>query len=135
MRLVLRRGPFFSLLLALTLPLAACDSGGSDSGSNFIGDWEVVSSEGAFDVGNVWTITRGRVTIRDVGTTCSRNTYTVQNIDGNTLTFESDGDVVVSFEGSGDEVTATIEQAPSSTQWQNSDEAMLQATDNVPDCD
>lgn len=41
MRKVLRRGLFLSLLLALVFPLVSCDSGGSNSSPDWVGNWEI----------------------------------------------------------------------------------------------
>jgi hypothetical protein len=46
MRSALRRGLFFSLLLALTLPLTSCDSGGPNESPEWAGTWKLSEASG-----------------------------------------------------------------------------------------
>lgn len=46
MRMALRRRLFFSLLLALTLPLVSCDSGGPNEPPEWVGTWKLSEASG-----------------------------------------------------------------------------------------
>jgi len=110
MRLILRQGLFFALLLALAFLFVSCDSGGSNNPS-WTGDWEAVSStDGGYDEGEYWAISTEKIELKEPIRSggCTTEEFTITNIDGNTVvvTEESSGrQGVFKFEGSGDIIT------------------------------
>jgi hypothetical protein len=101
MRKVLRRGFFFSLLLALALPLVSCDSGGSNGSSSspeWTGNWKVIKENGeATDRDAAWSISENEIkVVSDFRGDCAvdgdPSRWEITNVDGNTLTIEGQTD-------------------------------------------
>lgn len=141
MRTTLRRRLFFSLLLALALPLISCDSGGSgDSEPIWIGDWEAISVDGPdYEEDSIWSLTKDELEIRDVKTgseesgSCDLFEFNVDNIDGNTVEYSVDeGSFVLEFEESGNQIIATVTESPDPDE--EGATITLDPVSSVPDC-
>jgi hypothetical protein len=85
MRKALRRGLFLSLLLALALPLASCDSGGSNSSPDWVGNWEVngTTNRTFFDLDQDQF-----TTIEDLSSGCDITNQDVLEQDGDVVTVD-----------------------------------------------
>jgi hypothetical protein len=113
MRKALRRGLFFSLLLALTIPLVSCDSGGSNGSSpSWSGEWEVTSLNGTVapaDDAFVDLSTESFVLIDPTSTGCDITTNDVLSRDGNTLTLDiEEGTEEITLDVSDGTLTGTV---------------------------
>lgn len=144
MRTALRQGFLFSLLLALAIPLASCDSGGSSGGGpEWTGNWEVVSFDegGAPETPNYWDLSESelRIFIDSAGTDTQcidRADFEVTERDGNIVSFLASAQEVepqtveFRFEVSGETMTATILE--SSDEEGVGDELMLEKIEDIP---
>lgn len=128
-------------VLAVSVIVMGCDSSNSNPGEPFwIGKWEVTSVEGGeLQQGAFWSITSEQLLIKEIENiqnepnTCGVDReLSVTNVDGNTVDFSSDdGEVVLEFEGSKDEMNATVLESFNSDEV--GAEATAQAVSELPD--
>lgn len=108
----LRRGLFFSLLLALTLPLVSCDSGGSNSSPDWVGNWEVTQNVNGTSPANPTFLDLDKdqyTTIVEGSSGCIIGNSNVLEVDGRTVTLDiGSGTERLSFDVSDGNLTVTV---------------------------
>lgn len=142
MRTVLR-GLFALSVLTLCFSLVSCDSGGSNSGPAWVGNWRVSDfggGQGAPADPNYWSITTGELeVVEDFGSGCDIATYEVINREDGRVEFrgtssDEEGETLeFQFNVTGETLTATLLDASDESEAENEgNELTLRKLDGNP---
>jgi hypothetical protein len=119
-----------SLLVVVGLSVVGCDSGGSNGGPEWTGDWTLTSSDGTeIPEGRIFiSLTKDEVVnISKNGSNVNCETEKITNIDGNEITTED--------EETGDEATGTLSVSDGTLTVSFEERTdKYTSVDDVPDC-